>query len=208
MGLKNRIYLYTKECQRLMSNQSVGNNGNLINKIDRKFSHLWALAKDDNLSAILHVNIICQRLHHYISDITSELKKYQIALDNIDTTQMLLKTTMVTFTRRGYTICHHNSLVILLEEALQLTDQFIVLIVTLHRTGKSFDNRTMLTVKGRVQKTLYRVLGKINQISIKNIDPIKGNDYFRSPEFYQQFNQKKVRNILNIGAIKKYREVR
>jgi hypothetical protein len=164
-----KLYLYTAECQRLLSNKCKSSQGDLYKKVSKKFLRLSQLSERDNSMAKICYTNISTTLDSYINNLRSEIKKYQLALIKIENHEQILKTTKKKLTRRGYPVQLNNLVFEKLNQLLVLMDELIVLLLTLHSTGQCFESRTMLTVVGRLRKTLNQMLGKINNIPIKNI---------------------------------------
>jgi len=167
MPKRQRLYLYTVDCQKLLSNKMNNNHGNLSKKIEKKLVILSKLYQQKNQIAKNYCDDIKKRFSKHREKLVSEIKKYQAALSKIKNNKEIIIATKNQLTRRGYVIFVRNSLQKQFYELIGLTDQLILLLVILHNSGQCFEKGTMKAVKSKLINSLNKLLGCVNSISLK-----------------------------------------
>lgn len=166
MPKRQRLYLYTVDCQKLLSNKMNNNQGNLFKKIEKKMVSLSKLSQQKNQIAQSYCDDVEKIFSSYREKLISEMKKYQAALNKIKNNKEIIVVTKKQLIRRGYIVLIRNPLQKQFYELIELTDQLIVLLVILHNSGQCFEKGTMRVVKYKLIKSLNNVLGKINAITL------------------------------------------
>lgn len=201
MTKQTNLYLFTQDCQRLFSQQPAYSRG-IYRRVEHKLIQIHHKVLNDNLTAVVQANIVYQRLTHYITDLQSEIKKYESIINNsvaIISTQQTLKSACFPFHQP-------NRLTRLFNEACLLTDRLIVLLMTALRCNRFEERGTFFHVKTYLMKKFYGVLGKINTLSVKTFPELKAKDYLQSPDIDGNRDFTKTKAILKIGFIPHYKQ--
>lgn len=207
MVLKRKVYLYSQECQALILPSKNSNAFGLYKKIQKKSSDLWLLTKNNHLEGTVAACTCYQRLKQYVDDVQSEIKKFSLSLQQHKQGESLLVTTRKNFHPVGFTVYAHNPLTIILGQAIELTDKLFLLVTALHHAGDVFAKRTMLTIKGKVRKRLLKIMGKMNQVSLKHMSNTTVMTYLESPSSFPRIRYSSFKKLLQLGLVKKYEGV-
>lgn len=167
MPKRQRLYLYTVDCQNLLSNKKNNNHGNLFKKIEKKLVFLSKLSQQKNQIEENCCDHIEKRFLNYREKLISEIKKYQAALNKVKNNREIIAATKNQLTLRGYVVLIRNPLQKQFYELIELTDQLILLLVILHNSGQCFEKGTMRVVKSKLINSLNKLLGYVNSISLK-----------------------------------------
>lgn len=202
VGKKTNVYLFTQECQSLFSDKRKF-KVSVYRHIERKLVQIHHKVINDNLSSLIYSNLIYKQVNAYIKDVESEIKKYQSVIGS----QEAVNETQKTLVANKYSFQQSSRLIDLLNKALVLTDKLVILLITALRNRFFESSGTFISLKTKLRKKLFFIIGRINRISIKGFDDLTVEQYFNAPDKHPNFDLKKVKYILNMGFSTKYAEV-
>lgn len=202
--IKKNLYLFTPETQSFFEKSDQFHYSRLRH-VERRIRQLMHMTEPhrDNLSAVIYANITYKAIQDYSADMYSEIKKF---LSTISDKEMI-KSARKQLVQQAYSFSQLTHLMDYVNQALILTDQLIVLIMTAEKLNVFENKRTAFALKFRLKKRFSKLISKIQMLSFKNFEKTTVTDFLSHPENYTEINRKKIINILHIGFIKRYRKI-
>ena len=197
---KMNLYLFSPVTQSFF-HKSKHHHNSVFRHIERRLRQLFHQARQDNLSAVIHANLIYRHTLNYISDIESEIKKYMSTIKS----QELIKQLRAALSLAKHSFSDLNSLVNALNRALIVTDRLVVLLMVAKNNQIFEEERTFYSLCTKIRKKLFGLFGRINSLSFDSFKAITVFEFFNQSSSYPDAEKNKVMSILDIGFIKKYK---
>lgn len=202
--MKKNLYLFSPHTQFFFAKQP-GRHYSRAHDVERRLRQLTHKAdpKRDQLSAVIYANLTYKTISDYISDLTSEIKKFSGTIQD----PAAIKTVRKTLMGKTYPFSDLTPLMDHLNQAFIVTDQLLVLILTAERCHVFDHKRTVYSLTYKLKARLSRLLATLQHLAFNQKPDTTVSTFLSHGEEYSTAERRKTLALLRLGFIERYRQL-
>lgn len=202
--MKKNLYLFSPHTQSFFVKKE-GQAYSRAHMVERRLRQLTHKAdvKRDQLSAVIYANLTYQSIQHYITDLTSEIKKFSGTIQDKEA----IKTVRKTLTGKTYPFSDLTPLMDHLNQAFIVTDQLLILILTAEHCHVFDHKRTVYSLTYKLKARLSRLLATLQHLAFHQKPDTTVSTFLSHEEHYSDAERRKTLALLRLGFIERYRQL-
>jgi hypothetical protein len=156
-----------------------------------------------NAITVIYANLTYQSIQHYITDLTSEIKKFSGTIQD----KQAIKTVRKTLTGKTYPFSDLTPLMDHLNQAFIVTDQLLVLILTAEHCHVFDHKRTVHSLTYKLKARLSRLLATLQHLSFNQKPDTTVSTFLSHEEHDSDAERRKTLALLRLGFIERYQQL-